>query len=104
MQFSTVFVALFASIAMAGPVQQTATAEVYNTDGSYAACSGLYSTLQCCATDVLGVADLDCATPGGVPSSPKDFQGICAKGGQRARCCVLPILGQDVLCQTPLGL
>lgn len=26
----------------------------------YAACSGLYGTAQCCATDILGVADLDC--------------------------------------------
>ncbi|PQE25850.1 fungal hydrophobin domain-containing protein [Rutstroemia sp. NJR-2017a BBW] len=25
--------------------------------------SGLYSVAQCCATDVLGVADLDCSTP-----------------------------------------
>ena len=24
-------------------------------------CSGLYGTAQCCATDVLGLADLDCA-------------------------------------------
>lgn len=26
----------------------------------YIPCSGLYGTAQCCATDVLGVADLDC--------------------------------------------
>lgn len=24
-------------------------------------CSGLYNTVQCCAVDVLGVADLNCA-------------------------------------------
>lgn len=28
---------------------------------TYTACSGLYGTSQCCATDVLGIADLDCA-------------------------------------------
>lgn len=26
----------------------------------YTACSGLYGSSQCCATDVLGVANLDC--------------------------------------------
>lgn len=26
----------------------------------YLPCSGLYGSAQCCATDVLGVADLDC--------------------------------------------
>ncbi|KAI2611314.1 hydrophobin precursor [Hypoxylon fragiforme] len=65
---------------------------------------GLYSNPQCCATDVLGVADLDCRSPNAVPSSPASFQAICAQGGQRARCCVLPVLGQDVLCNTPVGL
>nr|ABS59370.1 hydrophobin [Trichoderma atroviride] len=54
--------------------------------------AGLYSTPQCCAVDVLGVADLNCAGPN------------CAAIGQEARCCVLPVLGQDVLCQTPPGL
>jgi len=28
--------------------------------GAYDPCSGLYNSAQCCATDVLGVADLDC--------------------------------------------
>ncbi|KAI0456104.1 fungal hydrophobin [Xylaria acuta] len=105
MQFSTLFVTLFASAVMASPAKRT------GDDGGhgghptpYDACSGLYDSLQCCATDVLGVADLDCAGPGAVPSSAADFQKICATGGQRARCCVLPVLGQDILCQTPLGL
>ncbi|KAI1260524.1 fungal hydrophobin [Xylariaceae sp. FL1019] len=70
----------------------------------YDACSGLYDSLECCSTDILGVADLNCASPGAVPTSPTDFASICAAGGQRARCCVLPVLGQSVLCQTPLGL
>ncbi|KAI0398496.1 Cerato-ulmin hydrophobin family [Xylariaceae sp. FL0594] len=69
----------------------------------YTACTGIYGTSQCCATDVLGVADLDCANPPTVPASADDFAAVCAAGGQRARCCVLPVLGQDVLCQTPAG-
>lgn len=27
---------------------------------TYIACSGLYGTAQCCATDVLGLVNLDC--------------------------------------------
>ncbi|KAI1269399.1 hydrophobin [Xylariaceae sp. FL1019] len=96
MQFTTAFVAIFAAVAVAVPGGKTGT--------PYDACSGLYDTLQCCATDVLGVADLDCAGPGAVPTSAANFASICAAKGQRARCCVLPVLGQDVLCQTPLGL
>ncbi|PTB39397.1 uncharacterized protein TrAFT101_007816 [Trichoderma asperellum] len=65
---------------------------------------GLYSNAQCCAVDVLGVADLNCATPPGVVNNAAEFQAACAKIGQEARCCVLPVLGQDVLCETPLGL
>ena len=53
MQFTITVVTLFASLAVAVPavIEQR----------QYVACSGLYSTAQCCATDVLGVADLDCA-------------------------------------------
>ncbi|KAH7031484.1 Cerato-ulmin hydrophobin family [Microdochium trichocladiopsis] len=72
--------------------------------GSYDPCSGLYDSAQCCATDVLGVADLDCDTPPKALTSAKQFGETCAKIGQRARCCVLPVLGQAVLCQTPAGL
>ncbi|KAI0161312.1 hydrophobin [Xylariaceae sp. FL1272] len=104
MQFSTVFVALFATIAVAAPGGGSGGSGSGGSTTPYDACSGLYDTLQCCATDVLGVADLDCATPGAVPTSASNFEAICAAQGQRARCCVLPVLGQDVLCQTPLGL
>ncbi|KAI1424555.1 hydrophobin-like protein [Xylaria sp. FL1777] len=65
---------------------------------------GLYSVPQCCATDVLGVADLNCGSPSSAPYSVSNFRDICAAGGQRARCCVLPVLGQAVLCETPPGL
>ncbi|KAK5988885.1 Cell wall protein qid3 [Cladobotryum mycophilum] len=62
--------------------------------------AGLFSVPQCCATDVLGLADLDCHTPRSSPSNGASFKQICAKEGQRARCCVLPVLGQALLCQS----
>ncbi|KAI0097987.1 hydrophobin-like protein [Nemania sp. FL0031] len=76
------------------------------TEQPYTACGGqgLYSVPQCCATDVLGVADLNCHSPSAYPFSVSNFRDICANGGQRARCCVAPILGQALLCQTPTGL
>ncbi|KAI0434891.1 hydrophobin-like protein [Xylaria sp. FL1042] len=97
MQYSIVAIIGFIATAVSGAP----------TDGNspYVACpSGLYSVPQCCATDVLGVADLNCGSPSSVPYSASNFRDICANGGQRARCCVLPILGQSVLCETPAGL
>lgn len=48
------FTALFLGAVMAAPT---------NDHGSYNACpNGLYSVEQCCATDVLGVANLDCTS------------------------------------------
>ena len=70
---------------------------------SYTPCSGFYNTPQCCATDVLGVVDLDCASPSAAPTSAADFTEICVAIGERARCCALPVLSQDVLCETPVG-
>ncbi|KAM3503730.1 hypothetical protein MY10362_004000 [Beauveria mimosiformis] len=63
--------------------------------------AGLYRNPRCCSTDVLGVADLDCSTPSGI-SGADSFVQICAAVGQRARCCVIPVAGQAVLCQDPL--
>ncbi|RSL79405.1 Trihydrophobin [Fusarium floridanum] len=70
---------------------------------TYVPCSGLYGTSQCCATDILGLANLDCGNPPSTPSDADNFSAICAEIGQRARCCVLPILDQGVLCNTPSG-
>lgn len=58
----------------------------------YIPCSGLYGSAQCCATDVLGIANLDCGNPIDVPTDAAAFQASCASIGQRARCCVLPIV------------
>ena len=46
-------VVALAGFAMAAPSGLDARA-------AYVPCSGLYDTPECCATDVLGVADLDC--------------------------------------------
>lgn len=53
MQFSTITALCFASMAVALPNARRQ---------AYTPCdTGLYSSPECCATDVLGVADLDCA-------------------------------------------
>lgn len=54
MQFTIAIVALFTGLGLAAPTQ-------VEDRQVYIPCSGLYGTSQCCATDVLGVADLDCA-------------------------------------------
>ncbi|KAK5635302.1 hypothetical protein RRF57_011014 [Xylaria bambusicola] len=95
MQFSTIIATLFVTVAVAAPALEDRQA--------YVPCTGLYGTAQCCATDVLSVADLDCANPPSVPTDAGNFTAICSAIGQRARCCVLPILGQDILCQTPVA-
>lgn len=57
MQFTfTAIAAICAAVVNALPAQEVAARQV-----PYIPCSGLYSNAQCCATDVLGVADLDCA-------------------------------------------
>ncbi|KAF2478332.1 uncharacterized protein BDR25DRAFT_251098 [Lindgomyces ingoldianus] len=60
-------------------------------------CTGAGSA-QCCATDVLNLADLNCATPPTTPTSINSFIDICSAIGQQAKCCVLPILGQALFC------
>lgn len=55
MQFTIATIAAFcATLAVALPSQVT------ERQVPYVPCTGLYGTSQCCATDVLGVADLDC--------------------------------------------
>ncbi|KAK4118399.1 fungal hydrophobin [Parathielavia appendiculata] len=88
--------ALWSTLALALPAQPEGRQ-------AYVPCSGLYGTAQCCATDVLGLADLDCGGPVTTPANATDFSAICSAIGQRARCCVLPVLDQGILCQTPAG-
>ncbi|OAQ60671.1 fungal hydrophobin domain-containing protein [Pochonia chlamydosporia 170] len=97
MKASTVIISAFCTaLALAAPSS-------IDERQAYVACSGLYGTAQCCATDVLGIADLDCGQPPKTPASADDFSSVCSAIGQRARCCVLPILDQGILCNTPAG-
>jgi len=97
MKFTIAAIALFSGLAAALPTT------LDERQAVYVPCSGLYGSAQCCATDVLGAADLDCGQPPSVPTAADDFSMVCSAIGQRARCCVLPILDQGILCQTPVG-
>ncbi|GJC92786.1 Fungal hydrophobin [Colletotrichum higginsianum IMI 349063] len=85
MQFTVAIVALFAGVALSAPV-------IEERQVPYIPCSGLYASSQCCATDVLGIANLDCGTPPSAPASADEFSAVCSAIGQRARCCVLPLV------------
>lgn len=74
MQFTALILAALASVALATPTTGNADISARGTGinagggGSgggavavYEACSGTYDTLECCGTDVLGLADLDCS-------------------------------------------
>ncbi|KAF2245003.1 hypothetical protein BU26DRAFT_434383 [Trematosphaeria pertusa] len=87
MQFTTILA--FVAAAVAAPVLD---------ERQTALCSGATSTPQCCATDVLNLVVLDCATPPTTPTSINNFIDICSAEGQQAKCCLLPILGQDLIC------
>ncbi|CZS93776.1 related to trihydrophobin precursor [Rhynchosporium agropyri] len=58
-------------------------------------------TAQCCDVDVLGVADLNCEAPPTIPGSLTEFNDVCASVGKIDMCCLIPILGQGLLCQSP---
>ncbi|KAI8653653.1 hypothetical protein NCS56_01319900 [Fusarium sp. Ph1] len=74
------------------------------TGTSYEPCpDSLYGNPQCCSVNGLGVVDAECDSPTETPTDPDSFSQICAATGQRARCCVLPVLGQALLCMTPVG-
>lgn len=57
-------------------------------------CPGLYSNPQCCATSILGVTGLNCNSPtsDNAISSLRSFMESCAKIGEQASCCVIPIV------------
>jgi hydrophobin len=65
-------------------------------------CTGNTSNRQCCATDILGLVDLDCANTPSRPTNLAQFTSMCSSLGQRARCCAIPILGQALICGDPL--
>ncbi|EXJ72411.1 uncharacterized protein A1O5_04915 [Cladophialophora psammophila CBS 110553] len=98
MHFSTVAIVLAGvTTAMASAIPGKSAL----VDRQVTLCSGADSSAVCCATDVLRVADLDCAPPPSTPTSIDDFTSICASIGQQARCCLLPILEQGLICTSP---
>ncbi|RYO71905.1 hypothetical protein AA0113_g1698 [Alternaria arborescens] len=62
-------------------------------------CGGIATPL-CCQTDVLGVANLDCANAGAGIKTTEEFKAACAEDGTTAQCCIAP-LGSDGLICTP---
>ncbi|CAI6088671.1 unnamed protein product [Clonostachys chloroleuca] len=74
------------------------------TSVAYESCpDSLYRSANCCSVDIIGVADIECDTPTETPTDAQSFSDICASVGKRARCCVLPLLGQALVCMTPVG-
>jgi len=55
MKFSIAIAAIFTGVALSVPVV------IEQRQAAFNPCSGLYGSAQCCATDVLGLLDLDCA-------------------------------------------
>ncbi|KAL7894568.1 hydrophobin [Trichoderma sp. SZMC 28014] len=88
--------ALFAATAIAGPVE-------VRTEGGSICPAGLFGNPQCCGSQLLGIIGLDCEVPGETPRDGVDFRNICAKTGDEALCCVAPVAGQALLCQTAVG-
>ncbi|GAB0135732.1 beta ketoadipyl CoA thiolase, th1 [Epichloe bromicola] len=79
-------------IAMAGFAVAAPTLEVRGE-----VCSDvLYSVAQCCATNVLNVAALDCKTPQSA-NSVEEFKSACSGG--KAMCCSIPAASLGVLCR-----
>ncbi|CAK4030441.1 hydrophobin precursor [Lecanosticta acicola] len=90
----------FAALAVAAP----SSAPSYGSSGSttttsVAVCTSGW-TPQCCATNVLGVASLDCSDVPSTITGKDQFDSQCSADGLTASCCLLPILGQGVICQT----
>ncbi|CAD0093949.1 unnamed protein product [Aureobasidium mustum] len=54
---------------------------------------GPLDTPMCCATDVLGVADLTCSPVPTSVTTSDDFESYCAAEGKSAECCVTSLLG-----------
>ncbi|KAI4640004.1 hypothetical protein J4E93_008803 [Alternaria ventricosa] len=87
MQFTiTAIVAFAATVAFAAPLDER----------QVGLCSS--GNPVCCATDVLNLANLDCAPPTTTPTSINQFIDGCAESGQQAKCCLIPILGQALIC------
>ncbi|KAG9189014.1 hypothetical protein G6011_05882 [Alternaria panax] len=59
---------------------------------------GNLATPLCCQTDVLGVANLNCANAGAGITTTEAFQAACAATGTTAQCCIVPLGADGLLC------
>ncbi|KXT15205.1 hypothetical protein AC579_3926 [Pseudocercospora musae] len=66
--------------------------------GSVRVCNGGW-TPQCCATNVLGVAGVDCSAVPDTITSRTNFAKQCSDQGLSSSCCLIPVLGQGLVCQ-----
>ncbi|TDZ65902.1 Trihydrophobin [Colletotrichum trifolii] len=53
----------------------------------YVPCSGLYGTSQCCATDILGIADLKYGNPPATVTSADNFSEVYSTFSQHVLLC-----------------
>ncbi|KAG5944210.1 hypothetical protein E4U59_007457 [Claviceps monticola] len=60
-----------------------------------------YSVPQCCSSNVVNVASLDCTNPASAYNS-WDFKNSCSSIARQSLCCTLPVLGQGLLCISAL--
>ncbi|KAJ7442617.1 magnaporin [Mycena latifolia] len=88
-----IFSAIASAVALATPAFEL-------NERQYTPCPGS-GTAQCCDFEVLGLADLDCTNPPHDPTSPDDFNTICAAVGKIDMCCLLPVLDHAIICGTP---
>ncbi|PVH71663.1 hypothetical protein DL98DRAFT_596731 [Cadophora sp. DSE1049] len=82
-------ITLFATLVAASPLERRQLGGL---------CGSALDTPQCCDVSVGGLANLNCASPTSDPESVSDFQAECNAQGQAAYCCVLPILGDALVC------
>ncbi|CAE6995549.1 hypothetical protein CFE70_000112 [Pyrenophora teres f. teres 0-1] len=58
-------------------------------------------TPNCCQTDILGVADLNCRIVGDV-TTLAELQDRCEMDNSTPECCAIPVAGQALLCNSPV--
>lgn len=63
----------------------TAAAPAVESRQTYQACTGLYGNVQCCATDILGLANLDCGSRKCFFFQPLDRSRPLSPGGRGDR-------------------
>ncbi|PTB70503.1 hydrophobin-2 [Trichoderma citrinoviride] len=77
---------------------------LFATSALAAVCpEGVFSNPLCCSSVLLEAVGLDCSTPTAPVDTGILFQAHCATKGAEPACCAVPVAGQAVLCQKPVG-